>query len=157
MVQAPRPAKEPMLRDPQWRALAREEWDRVPRTMIPHKHADRIRLVSVTRPGLERWVGATLADLVADRGGHPSDVLAATGCWRTTWTRGHRGRRGGQLRHAGMGVAETLTHPASVMANSDAGAHLQMMCAIGDTTLMLTWRGTCASAATSPSSRPCTG
>jgi len=35
-------------------------------------------------------------------------------------------------------VAETLTHPASVMANSDAGAHLQMMCAIGDTTLMLT-------------------
>jgi N-acyl-D-aspartate/D-glutamate deacylase len=36
------------------------------------------------------------------------------------------------------GVAATLTHPASVMANSDAGAHLQMMCAIGDTTLMLT-------------------
>jgi N-acyl-D-aspartate/D-glutamate deacylase len=35
-------------------------------------------------------------------------------------------------------VAETLTHPASVMANSDAGAHLQMMCAIGDTTLLLT-------------------
>jgi N-acyl-D-aspartate/D-glutamate deacylase len=24
------------------------------------------------------------------------------------------------------------------MANSDAGAHLQMMCAIGDTTLLLT-------------------
>src|SRR6202022_1957046 len=57
MVQAPRPEKEPMLRDPQWRALAREEWDRVPRTMIPHKHADRIRLVSVTRPENERWVG----------------------------------------------------------------------------------------------------
>ncbi len=95
MVQAPRPAKEPMLRDPQWRALAREEWDRVPRTMIPHKHADRIRLVSVTRPGLERWVGATLADLVADRGGHPSDVLAD---WllRERRGRGHRGRRGGQ-------------------------------------------------------------
>ena len=37
-----------------------------------------------------------------------------------------------------VGVAETLTHPASVMANSDAGAHLQMMCAIGDTTLLLT-------------------
>ena len=36
------------------------------------------------------------------------------------------------------GVADTLTHPAAVMANSDAGAHLQMMCAIGDTTLMLT-------------------
>ncbi|HTQ92978.1 MAG TPA: hypothetical protein VMK84_26140 [Streptosporangiaceae bacterium] len=36
------------------------------------------------------------------------------------------------------GVAGKLTHSASVMANSDAGAHLQMMCAIGDTTLMLT-------------------
>src|SRR5207244_1880872 len=68
MVQAPRPEKEPMLRDPRWRALAREEWDRVPRTMIPHKHADRIRLVSVTRPENERWVGATLADLAADLG-----------------------------------------------------------------------------------------
>jgi N-acyl-D-aspartate/D-glutamate deacylase len=76
LTEPPRPDKEPVLRDPRWRALAREEWDRVPRTMIPHKHPDRIRLVSVTRPDHERWVGATLADLVADRGGHPSDVLA---------------------------------------------------------------------------------
>jgi N-acyl-D-aspartate/D-glutamate deacylase len=135
MVQAPRPEKEPMLRDPQWRALAREEWDRVPRTMIPHKHADRIRLVSVTRPDLERWVGATLADLVADRGGHPSDVLA-------DWLLENDADAGivgvGVANSDAGGVAETLTHPASVMANSDAGAHLQMMCAIGDTTLMLT-------------------
>jgi N-acyl-D-amino-acid deacylase len=135
MVQAPRPEKEPMLRDPQWRALAREEWDRVPRTMIPHKHADRIRLVSVTRPGHERWVGATLADLAADRGGHPSDVLA-------DWLLENDADAGivgvGVANSDAGGVAETLTHPASVMANSDAGAHLQMMCAIGDTTLMLT-------------------
>ena len=135
MVQAPRPDKEPMLRDPRWRALAREEWDRVPRTMIPHKHADRIRLVSVTRPENERWVGATLADLVADRGGHPSDVLA-------DWLLDNDVDAGivgvGVANSDAGGVAETLTHPASVMANSDAGAHLQMMCAIGDTTLMLT-------------------
>src|SRR5712691_1687067 len=98
MVQAPRPEKEPMLRDPQWRAIARQEWDRVPRTMIPHKHADRM-LANDADAGI---VGVGVAN--SDAGG----------------------------------VAETLTHPASVMANSDAGAHLQMMCAIGDTTLMLT-------------------
>jgi N-acyl-D-aspartate/D-glutamate deacylase len=135
MVQAPRPDKPGMLRDPQWRALAREEWDQVPRTMIPHKHADRIRLVSVTRPENERWVGATLADLAADRGGHPSDVLA-------DWLLANDADAGivgvGVANSDAGGVAETLTHKASVMANSDAGAHLQMMCAIGDTTLMLT-------------------
>ena len=134
MVQAPRPEKEPMLRDPRWRALAREEWDRVPRTMIPHKHADRIRLMSVTRPENEPWVGATLADLAADRGGHPSDVLA-------DWLLANDVDAGivgvGVANADPAGVAETLTHPASVMANSDAGAHLQMMCAIGDTTLLL--------------------
>ena len=36
------------------------------------------------------------------------------------------------------GVAATLTHPASFLGNSDAGAHLQMMCATGDSTLLLT-------------------
>ena len=135
MVQAPRPDKAGMLRDPRWRALARQEWDQVPRTMIPHKHADRIRLVSVTRPENERWVGATLADLAADQGGHPSDVLA-------DWLLANDAEAGivgvGVANSDAGGVAETLTHQASVMANSDAGAHLQMMCAIGDTTLMLT-------------------
>src|SRR5690242_14980432 len=79
--------------------------------------------------------GATLADLVADRGGHPSDVLA-------DWLLDNDVAAGivgvGVANADPAGVAGTLTHPASVMANSDAGAHLQMMCAIGDTTLMLT-------------------
>jgi N-acyl-D-aspartate/D-glutamate deacylase len=135
MVQAPRPDKEPMLRDPAWRALAREEWDQVPRTMIPHKYPDRIRLVEVTRPENERWVGATLADLIAARGGHPSDVLA-------DWLLENDVNPGivgvGVGNSDPAGVAETLTHPASIVANSDAGAHLQMMCATGDTTLLLT-------------------
>jgi N-acyl-D-amino-acid deacylase len=73
--------------------------------------------------------------LVADRGGHPSDVLA-------DWLLDNDVAAGivgvGVANADPAGVAGTLTHPASVMANSDAGAHLQMMCAIGDTTLMLT-------------------
>ena len=36
------------------------------------------------------------------------------------------------------GVAAMLRHPAAIISNSDAGAHLQMMCATGDTTLFLT-------------------
>ncbi len=135
MVQAPADAKEPMLRDPQWRARAREEWDLVKRTPIPHRHPERIRLVSVTRPENEKWVGSTLADLVAARAGHPSDVLA-------DWLLDndcHPGIVGVGVSNADPdGVAETLVHPASVIANSDAGAHLTMMCAIGDTTLTLT-------------------
>ena len=31
-----------------------------------------------------------------------------------------------------------MRHPASILGNSDAGAHLQMMCATGDSTLLLT-------------------
>ncbi len=135
MVQAPRAEKKAMLADPRWREAAREEWDRVPRTMIPHKHPERIRLVSVTSPGSERWVGVTLADLAADRGGHPSDVLA-------DWLIENDVDAGivgvGVANSGADGIAGTLVHPASVIADSDAGAHLQMMCAIGDTTLTLT-------------------
>ena len=80
-------------------------------------------------------MGATLTDPVADRGGHPSDMLA-------DWLLANDADAGivgvGVANSDIGGVAETLPHPVSVMANSDAGAHRQMMCAIGDTTLMLT-------------------
>jgi N-acyl-D-aspartate/D-glutamate deacylase len=135
MVQAPRAEKSVLLRSPEWRAVAREEWDRVPRTMIPHKHPERIRLVTVTRPENAKWVGSTLADLAAARGEHPSDALA-------DWLLENDldpGIVGVGVSNADPdGVAETLVHPAAVIANSDAGAHLTMMCAIGDTTLTLT-------------------
>ncbi|MDT3441922.1 MULTISPECIES: amidohydrolase family protein [unclassified Pseudofrankia] len=135
MVQADAVSKCALLVDPAWRALAREEWDRVPRTMIPHKFPERMRLVEVRRPELNRWVGATLADLVAERGGHPSDVLA-------DWVLANDLDPGlvgvGVSNSDPDGVAETLTHPAALIGNSDAGAHLQMMCATGDSTLLLT-------------------
>jgi len=35
-------------------------------------------------------------------------------------------------------VARTLTDPAVLVSSSDAGAHAQMMCTSGDTTLLLT-------------------
>jgi N-acyl-D-aspartate/D-glutamate deacylase len=36
------------------------------------------------------------------------------------------------------GVARTLMDPAVLISSSDAGAHAQMLCASGDTTLLLT-------------------
>jgi N-acyl-D-aspartate/D-glutamate deacylase len=133
-IQAGPEEKARLLADPAWRAVAREEWDRVPFTMVRHRLPDRIRLISVTRPENQRWVGATFANLVAERGGHPSDVLA-------DWLLENDLQPGvvgtGIANSDPDGVAATLVHPAAVISNSDAGAHLQMMCAVGDTTLLL--------------------
>ncbi|HVM65307.1 MAG TPA: amidohydrolase family protein [Acidimicrobiales bacterium] len=135
MVQAPPSEKRRMLADPAWRAVAREEWDRVSWVMIPHKHPERIRFVSVTDPSLSGWVGRTLADLVAARGGHLSDTLA-------DWLLDNDLQPGVVGMGVGNsdpdGVAGTLLHPAAIIGNSDAGAHVRMMCAAGDTTLLLT-------------------
>jgi hypothetical protein len=59
MVQAPAGEKRQMLSDPAWRKQARTEWDRVKWALLPHKHPERIRFVSVTDLALSRWVGAT--------------------------------------------------------------------------------------------------
>jgi N-acyl-D-aspartate/D-glutamate deacylase len=102
--------------------------------MVRHRLPERIRLTSVTRPENQRWVGASFADLVAERGGHPSDVLAD---WLLENDL-HPGVVGTGIANSDPdGVAATLIHPAAVISNSDAGAHLQMMCAVGDTTLLL--------------------
>ncbi len=80
-------------------------------------------------------MGRTLAELVTARGGHPSDVLA-------DWMLENDlepGVVGVDVTNADVeGVAAMLRHPAAIISNSDAGAHLQMMCASGDTTLLLT-------------------
>ncbi len=89
----------------------------------------------MTEPALSRWVGATLADLVAENRGHPADTLA-------DWLLANDLQPGvvgiGVANSDADGVAATPTHRAGIIANRDAGAHLQMICAAGDTTLLLT-------------------
>lgn len=124
-----------LLTDDAWRATARADWDRVGFTMIRHKLPQNIRLLGVTRPENEVWLNRTFAELIEAKGGHPSDVMA-------DWVLAN------DLRPAVVGtgigggdpdgVAPLLTHPAGVIANSDAGAHLKMFCAAGDSTLLLT-------------------
>jgi N-acyl-D-aspartate/D-glutamate deacylase len=80
-------------------------------------------------------MGRSLADLVAERGGHPSDVFAG-------WVLENAIRPGivvvGVANGDVDGVAGLLSDPDTLISASDAGAHVQMMCAAGDTTLLLT-------------------
>jgi N-acyl-D-amino-acid deacylase len=127
--------KAAILRDPQWRATARAEWDRTEKALFPHRRLETVRFIEVFGEENQQWLGRTLADLVAERGGHPSDVFAdfvlANDC--------HPGVVAIGVSNANVdGVARTLADPAVLISSSDAGAHMQMLCASGDTTLVLT-------------------
>lgn len=127
--------KPSLLQDPAWRAEAREEWDRVEKAMFPHRRIETVRFVEVVGDENQQWLGRTLADLVEERGGHPSDVFAdfvlANDCRPGVVAMG--------ISNADVdGVARTLADPAVLISSSDAGAHMQMLCASGDTTLLLT-------------------
>ena len=127
--------KRQLLLDPEWRAAARAEWDRTERALFPHRRPETVRFVEVFGDENQQWLGSNLAQLVAARGGHPSDVLAdfvvANDC-----------RPGvvavGVANADTDGVARTLADPAVIISSSDAGAHAQMLCASGDSTLLFT-------------------
>ena len=127
--------KQALLESPEWRATARDEWDRTKMAMFPIGRLDVVRIVEVVGPENERWLGRTIAEVVEERGGHPSDVLA-------DFVLENDCRPG--LVAVGMansdvdGVARTLQDPRVLISSSDSGAHAQMMCSSGDTTLLLT-------------------
>ena len=118
----------------EWRAGRATPMGRLHRWVFPAKDLDHVRFVDVTEPELEPWFGRTLADLIAARGGHPSDVLA-------DWVLENDLRPGIVV----VGIAngkrrrrrQAPRRPRQHRASSDAGAHFQMMCAAGDTTLFL--------------------
>jgi N-acyl-D-aspartate/D-glutamate deacylase len=128
-------AKAALLRDPQWRATARSEWDTVDRSMFPNTRIERARIVEASNPDDEKWIGKSLADLVAARGGHPSDVFAdfvlANDCAPGIVAVGVANADEDE-------VARGLLDDNVLISSSDAGAHVQMLCASGDTTLLLT-------------------
>jgi N-acyl-D-aspartate/D-glutamate deacylase len=127
--------KAKLLADPAWRAAARAEWDRTEKAMFPHRRLETVRFVEVFGEENEQWLGSTLEELVAAKGGHPSDVfadfVAANDC--------HPGVVAMGISNADVdGVARTLADPAVLISSSDSGAHMQMLCASGDSTLLLT-------------------
>jgi len=128
-------AKAALLRDPEWRATARAEWDTIDRSMFPNTRIDRARIVEASNPDDEKWIGKSLADLVAARGGHPSDVFAdfvlANDCAPGIVAVGVANADEDE-------VARGLLDDNVLISSSDAGAHVQMLCASGDTTMLLT-------------------
>jgi N-acyl-D-amino-acid deacylase len=135
VIAARGPAKAALLRDPEWRAAARAEWDRVERAMFPHQRPEKVRFVELGGTADQEWLGRTFAELLAARGGHPSDVLA-------DFVLDNDFELGvvalGLANSDVEGVARTLADPDVLISSSDAGAHMQMLCASGDTTLVLT-------------------
>jgi N-acyl-D-aspartate/D-glutamate deacylase len=135
VIAARGPDKATLLRDPEWRAAARAEWDRTRSALFPHRRLECVRIVEVVGAENEPWLGRSLAELVEARGGHPSDVFAdfvlANDCRPGIVALG--------VSNADVdGVGRTLTEPAVLVSSSDAGAHMQMLCASGDTTLLFT-------------------
>jgi N-acyl-D-amino-acid deacylase len=135
VVAAPATDKAALLGDPEWRATARAEWDDTRAALFPHRRLECVRIVEVFGAENEPWLGRTLAELVDERGGHPSDVFAdfvlANDCRPGIVAVG--------ISNADVdGVGRTLADPAVLVSSSDAGAHMQMLCASGDTTLLLT-------------------
>ena len=124
-----------LLESPEWRATARDEWDRTQFAMFPIRRLEYVRIVQVVGAENERWLGRTLAEVVEERGGHPSDVLADF----VLENECRPGLVAVGISNADVdGVARTLADPRVLISSSDAGAHAQMMCSSGDTTLLLT-------------------
>ena len=127
--------KRQLLADPEWRAVARSEWDAAKLSPFPTWDTSRIRFLSVTRPENQRWVGSTLADLARERDLHASDALAE-------WVAENDLEPGvlavGVNNDDAQAVGEILSHPTTLVGASDNGAHVAMFCAAGDTTLLLT-------------------
>jgi N-acyl-D-aspartate/D-glutamate deacylase len=133
-VQSPPEAKPAMIDDPQWRARGREEADTRRSAMFPFKAPETLKIAAVGKPECSEWVGKTLAELHDARGGHISDMLA-------DWVKQNDFDTSFALAIANTNadkVAEMLRCPVGIISASDAGAHLQMFCAAGDSTLLLT-------------------
>lgn len=133
VVLADSPAeKQRLLRDPEWRARARESWDTQAWDHSPLKNPQELLLLDSengTGP-----IGGTLKAFAEDRGVHRSDAMA-------DWI-----LENGLLSTVHMAPFpknEALTialmrDPKTVGNISDAGAHLQMLCGGGENALLLT-------------------
>ncbi|MGE3690707.1 MAG: amidohydrolase family protein [Novosphingobium sp.] len=134
LVQADREEQRRLAADPDWRAQARGDADSRFSVMFPFRQPERLTIHSVPGADQREWAGRTLADLANERGGHVSDALA-------DWLLETDFEPKFSLPIANTdiaGVGELLANPVSCISGSDAGAHLQMFCAYGDTTLLLT-------------------
>jgi N-acyl-D-amino-acid deacylase len=135
MTMAQGEEKAAMLRDPAWREEARRDWESPAFVLFPRAALGKLLIGEVHQPELKRYEGKLFAEVMADRPGHPADVLA-------DWI-------------LDCGLDPNLVVPSTadedrdflgsllaaddvLLGASDAGAHLLLFCGAGDTTLFLT-------------------
>lgn len=134
LVQAPIDQKRRLVDDPDWRARAQAEIDEGTSVTFPFYRPDMLRIGSVGDAGLSGWVGRPLVELADERGGRLADVVA-------DWLKENDFATTFIFPIANTeaeAVAGIIKSPATIVSGSDAGAHLQLFCAAGDTTLLLT-------------------
>ena len=118
-----------MLADPEWRARARVDLDKAP---IPGPMLPLYQVIEVAKPELEGWLGRSFGELIAERGGHPSDVLADWGIENDL----HAELLYPLTNTDPKIVGELLDAPENLVSGSDAGAHIAMFDGAGDATLI---------------------
>ena len=123
------------LRDPAVRDRMRTELVGPPAPSFPLQY-DLTTVYAVHRPEHAHWVGRTVADLAAERGGDPLDAfldLALEDDLATTFFVTPLMERGGRV------VTEALvTNPLAMAGSSDGGAHLASFVGADYTTRLLT-------------------
>ena len=126
--------KQRRLADPAWRDQARADWDAVKEGFPSGSMSRSFRIVKVGRPDYERYLGKTFDQILDERGGHPSDVLA-------DWVLENHFEAEFVYPFTNTDVAEVgqlLASEVSLISASDAGAHIGMFDGAGDVTLVLT-------------------
>ena len=126
--------KAAILRDPDWRARARESWDTKCWPISPMNNCDRLLL---TRIGSDNGAGPfdmTLLEYAEQLGVHRSDAMAE-------WFLANGVRSAVRMAPDALIedlVVELMNDPNTVGNISDAGAHQQMLCGGGENILLFT-------------------
>jgi N-acyl-D-amino-acid deacylase len=126
-------AKEALLRDPDWRARARESWDT---QCYPQSPMNNPGMLLLTELGSDNGAGpfCTLEEYAKERDLHRSDAMAdwllANGVLSTV--------RMAPFDMDDEVVVEMIRDPKTVGNITDAGAHLQMLCGGGENLIYLT-------------------